>query len=123
MDSENNIIITYSFSHDKRLNKADLIPINMQIDNLIIAKWKYNTLKLKVEQKFNQKGWFKCSKDSNGVYVKISFGNPMPYSSWIDFFKNKAIFFDSGMYQGNSRNYSQWRASTSFWDSLIVESY
>ncbi|MGR5915634.1 hypothetical protein ACT7CS_01805 [Bacillus pacificus] len=27
------------------------------------------------------------------------------------------------MYQGNKRPYSQWRASNSFWDSLIVECY
>lgn len=31
--------------------------------------------------------------------------------------------FDSGMYEGNPRPYSQWRANNNLWDSLIIESY
>ena len=34
------------------------------------------------------------------------------------------IIFDSGMYQGNSRNYSQFRSSANnFWNILITEEY
>ena len=33
------------------------------------------------------------------------------------------IFFDSGMYQGNNRNYSQWRSVNSFWEELVQERY
>ena len=33
------------------------------------------------------------------------------------------LFFDSGMYQGNVRPYSQWRATTGFWHSLITDSH
>ena len=33
------------------------------------------------------------------------------------------VFFDSGMYEGNPRPYSQWRANNNLWDSLIIESY
>jgi len=36
--------------------------------------------------------------------------------------KNKKIIFDSGMYDGNSRNYSQFRG-TCFWNELITEEY
>jgi len=36
--------------------------------------------------------------------------------------KNKKIIFDSGMYDGNSRNYSQFRGS-GFWNELIIEEY
>jgi len=81
------------------------------------------SLKLKLERKFNQKGWFTCTKNSNGEYDTIHFGNPMSYDSWINLFKSKIVFFDSGMYQGNKRPYSQWRATTGFWHSLITESY
>ncbi len=36
--------------------------------------------------------------------------------------KNKKVIFDSGMYDGNSRNYSQFRGSC-FWNELITEEY
>jgi len=123
MDSEQNVIITYSFSEDQRVDKATIVPIKMQIDNLIIAKWHHSTLKIKLERKFNQNGWFTCTKNVNGEYENISFGNPMNYDTWIQLFKNRIIFFDSGMYEGNKRPYSQWRASTDFWHSLIIDTY
>jgi hypothetical protein len=123
MDSDNNILIIYYFSKDQREDKQDIVPMNMQIDNLVIAKWKYETLKVKVERKFNQNGWFTCLKNSEGVYHQISFGKPMNFTSWIFLFKERVIFFDSGMYQGNIRPYSQWRATTSFWHTLITDSH
>lgn len=123
MDANNDILITYSFSNDQRIDKLNIVPVNMQIDNLIIAKWNSQSLQLKLERKFNQSGWFTCTKDSTGAYERISFGSPMNYNSWIQLFRNRVVFFDSGMYQGNIRPYSQWRASTGFWHSLIVDSY
>jgi hypothetical protein len=41
----------------------------------------------------------------------------------MEYFKTGKIYFDCGMYQGNNRNYCQWRATNTFWDSLIVETY
>jgi len=123
MDSNGDIIITYNFSLDKRNNKSSLVPKNMQIDNLVIAKWKSETLKRKLEDKFNQNGWFTCTKNINGLYESICFGEPMNYTSWIELFKKRVVFFDSGMYDGNNRPYSQWRATTGFWHSLIKEKY
>jgi len=114
MDSDENIIITYNFSNDQRLDKLNIVPINMQVDNLIIAKWNAQSLKVKLERKFNQNGWFTCTKNSNGVYNNISFGSPMSYSSWIQLFKNRIVFFDSGMYQGNVRPYSHSRPKIRF---------
>ncbi len=95
----------------------------MQVDNLIIAKWYSQSLQVKLERKFNQNGWFTCTKNLMGAYETISFGSPMNYVSWIQLFKDGIVFFDSGMYQGNVRPYSQWRASTGFWHSLITDSY
>lgn len=123
MDNNENIIIVYSFSKDRRIDKTSLVPRNMQMDNLIIARWKHEVLKNKVENKFNQNGWFTCTTDSYGVYNQISFGSAMNYESWIELFKQRVVFFDSGMYQGNVRPYSQWRASTGFWHSLITDSH
>jgi hypothetical protein len=35
--------------------------------------------------------------------------------------KNGTIIFDSGMYEGNARNYSMWRAHHGFWDKLVCQ--
>ena len=35
----------------------------------------------------------------------------------------KNIILDSGMYEGNNRNYSQFRANKSLWSDLITEEY
>jgi hypothetical protein len=57
------------------------------------------------------------------MYTNIQFGKPITFESWIDLVAEGVVFFDSGMYQGNSRPYSQWRALNDFWDSLIIETY
>lgn len=123
IDQNNNIIIAYNFSLDKRNDKATIVPLSMQKENLIIAKWKYESIKKKLEDKFNQKGWFTCKKGLNGRYESIHFGPPMNFDTWLTLFKNKVVFFDSGMYQGNSRLYSQWRSRSAYWDKLITDDY
>jgi hypothetical protein len=123
IDSDSNIVATYSFSKDKRKNKDTIVPKAMQIENLIVARWDADSLKSKLERKFNQKGWFKCLKDKDGKYCEIVFGNQINYETWIEHVKNGEVFFDSGMYTGNPRHYSQWRANNSFWESLVVERY
>jgi len=123
IDHNGNIIIMYHFSKDCRENKNELIPYNMQHDGLVIAKWNKENIKKRIENKFNKNGWFKCSTDYDGKYDKIHFGDPINYESWIKLFKDKKIFFDSGMYESNLRPYSQWRSATGVWVSLITESY
>lgn len=133
IDVNKDIVAIYSFSKDKRANKAEIVPEVLQQDNLEIARWFGETsptskrtdkcLKAKLEDKFNDKGWFTCKKDANGRYYKICFGEPMNYDNWLKLVQEKTVFFDSGMYQGNNRPYSQWRANNSFWDSLITEEY
>lgn len=122
-DSNNNIIITYSFSEDTRADKSIIVPNNMQEDNLVIAKWYKDSIQTKLERKFNQEGWFTCTKDATGAYSQIHFGLPMNFTSWMRLLEQGVVFFDSGMYAGNPRPYSQWRASTGFWHSLIIETY
>lgn len=123
VDKNKNILVKYSYSKDKRLNKKKIIPQIMQKDNLVIARWDNKSIKEKLENKFNIKGWFVCIKNINGVYTKIAFGNPITFDRWIQDVKKGIIFFDSGMYQGNKRPYSQWRANNSYWNGLIIKTY
>jgi hypothetical protein len=123
IDENDNIVILYHCSKDKRTDKSSIVPPKMQCEDVILARWKKETLKRKLEDKFNQKGWFTVSTGTNGEYEKIHFGEAMDYDSWIKLFKMKKVFFDSGMYDGNARPYSQWRATTGVWHNLIKESY
>lgn len=131
--SENqDIIAEYSYSKDQRPDKATIVPEILHQEHLQLARWYGNStpankkgkcLKLKVENKFNDKGWFTCKTDSLGHYCQICFGEPMTFDKWIKLVSNGIVFFDSGMYQGNKRPYSQWRANNSYWDSLITEKF
>ncbi|MGL4562705.1 MAG: LlaMI family restriction endonuclease [Brevinema sp.] len=132
--SENkDIIALYSYSKDLRPNKDQIVPIELQQENLILARWFGITsptrkradkcLKEKLEDKFNNLGWFTCKKGEDGSYQELCFGKPMSYDNWIELIQQGVVFFDSGMYQGNARPYSQWRANNSYWDSLITECY
>lgn len=120
INENNDIIIVYSFSHDTRSVKNDF-PVFLQNDNIVIALWKSEKMKPHIDNKFNVKGFFMCKKRNN-TYEKICFGKAFNFECFIECIKNKKIIFDSGMYDGNSRNYSQFRGSD-FWNDLIVEEY
>lgn len=117
------VFIIYSYSLDPRENKDRIIPRNLKTDNLILAYWNANDLREKLSRKFGVNGWFKCYKNEEGVYYKIAFGNPIKFKNWIDHVRDGTVFFDSGMYVGNPRNYSQWRAHNSYWEQLITITY
>ena len=123
IDNNDDISFVYSHSKDKRSDKSSIVPKKIQTENLTIAKWNGSgekSLREKEENKFNRSGWFKCLKNDLGVYNNIIFGPPMNFETWLSYVKTGEIFFDSGMYQGNNRNYCQWRASNIFWDSLAT---
>jgi len=122
-DQNKNIVITYSYSLDQRNNKKNIVPSNMKQNRLIIAKWLHQDLKKKLEKKFNQKGWFMCKKALDGSYESICFGQPLDFKTWLKLFEDRIVFFDSGMYEGNDRPYSQWRSDSKFWYSLITDEY
>ena len=119
INDNNDIIIYYSFSNDTRIIKEGF-PTFLKNDNIVIALWKSEKMKLYIENKFNKKGFFICKK-IGATYEKIYFGNPFNFEYFIEGIKNNKIIFDSGMYCGNSRNYSQFRGGPSFWDELIIE--
>ena len=125
MISENNdICIYYSYSKDERVIKQTF-PEFLKRGDVLIAIWKADKMRSHIEKKFNNKGFFICKKDKdNQVYDKICFGRPFGFDYFIDNIKNGLIIFDSGMYEGNSRNYSQFRSSNSnFWNYLITDEY
>lgn len=133
VDSNNDIVALYSYSRDEREDKADIVPEELQNDELEIARW-YGEhsptsrrgdkcLKAKLEDKFNVRGWFTCKKDANGKYDRICFGRTINYDEWIEWVKEGIVYFDSGMHETNPRPYSEWRADNNFWDSLITETY
>ncbi len=119
IDKDKNILATYSYSHDKREDKSSIVPPDCQVEDLTIARWDAESLKAKLERKFNKKGWFKCLKNNKGEYCSIVFGPPINYDTWIEHVSKGDIFFDSGMYTGNQRLYSQWRANNVFWDKMV----
>lgn len=123
IDRTDSIIAIYSYSEDSRPQKSQIVPKTFQAENVKIAIWDSAWMKLKVENKFNQNGWFKCIKNKEGFYTNIGFGEPITYDIWLKYVATGDIFFDSGMFQGNIRNYSQWRANNKIWDSLISEEY
>jgi len=131
VDDELNINIYYDFSKDLRKQKSNIVPLKFQKDNLLLAKWygyeknnnsKKTALETKVKNKFNNKGWFKCVMENN-IYTKIIFGKPISFETWIEYVKSGDVYFDSGMYQGNIRPYSQWRSDNIFWDNLVTEEF
>jgi len=116
----NDLIIYYSYSYDKRDNKEN-IPDFLKKDNIMIVIWKAEKLEKYINNKFNVKGFFTLKKIDN-KYEKICFGKPFNFEFFIENFKNKKIIFDSGMYEGNSRNYSHFRGMNLL-DDLIIEEY
>ena len=74
-------------------------------------------------RKFGVKGFYICKKNKENVYYKICFGKAFDFQFFKTSLENKKIILDSGMYQGNSRNYSQFRADKSLWYGLITDEH
>ena len=120
MKVENNgdIRALYFYDSDDRINKSKLIPLQYQKEGVTLAHWTSEGMKLRLERKFNQLGWFKCLKDSSGRYSKLEFGQPINYENFLKMVSVGEIFCDCGMHDGNPRPYMTWRASRKIWDLL-----
>lgn len=123
IDKYENIVIEYSYSKDVRENKSEIVPKAIRQENLTIVRWDKESMKQKLEDKFNQLGWFKCLKDKSGIYNEIVFGLPITWEIWMADVKTGQVFFDSGLHVGNSRLYSQWRANNKYWTNKIISRY
>ena len=118
----NDLCILYYYSSDKRDNKKDL-PDMIKKNKLLIAVWTMEKLKKSVENKFNKEGYFICKKNINGVYDKICFGPKIDFNFFVDKMKSGEIILDSGMYDGNTRNYSNFRSNNKLWLDNIIDEY
>jgi len=123
-DEEDNLCVFYCYSRDNRNHKSH-IPSQLRFGEILIVIWTRNKLEKSIQDKFNQNGFFICKKSEKyNLYEKICFGKPFNYKEFIEGLKKRKIIFDSGMYEGNSRNYSQFRSNyNSFWKDLIIEEY
>lgn len=121
INDNNDIIIYYSYSKDIRDIK-ETFPDYLKKDNIMIAIWKEEKMKEHINNKFNDKGFIICKKVNN-KYEKLCFGKKFDFNYFIECVKNKTIYFDSGMYEGNRRNYSHFRANSNIFENLIIEEY
>lgn len=119
---QDGVKIYYRYSNDQRENKTN-IPNKFKSSQVCIAFWEHSRLKEKVEAKFNQKGWFKCLMNKQNTYSEIIFGHPLTYNTWLYLLQRNIIFFDTAMYQGNDRPYSQWRCNNNVFESMAYEKY
>ncbi len=118
VEESGDIKALYFYKSDQRTHKATLVPKKYQIEGVVLAHWTSQRLRLRLERKFNQLGWFKCIKDVNGHYSKLQFGRPISYEDFLKMVAAGDVFCDCGMYEGNSRPYMTWRANHHIWDYL-----
>ena len=64
----NDIEIVYDYQRDLRPNKTAIVPELYRNSPIVIAKWDATKLAKKVNDKFNQKGWFTCKTNALGIY-------------------------------------------------------
>lgn len=123
LNDNNDILIFYSYVKDNRENKNEMPNYFKNHSIILIAYWNKIKIENHINKKFNINGFFICKKNNN-VYDKICFGKKFNFDYFIDNFKKYNIILDSGMYDGNNRNYSHFRSSdTNFWNKLITEEY
>ena len=118
VDSSHNIVILYSYRKDKRPNKNRIVPKDLQKNELVLAKWDADNIRVKLEKKFNKLGWFKCIADKNGQYQDLQFGGPIQFESFIELVKKGFIICDCGMHSQSKKPYMSWRAQRNIWNSL-----
>lgn len=118
VDEDNNVSILYDYEQDTRENKS-LLGLNNK--SHIIMKWDSKELSNAIENKFNQKGFFKCIEENN-KFTKICFGKKITFDFWIDELKKGTIYHD-GYSKVDGRARHVFRAKNNFWDKLIIEEY
>jgi hypothetical protein len=118
IDADLNIIALYDFKYDKRTEKHQFVDEVFHSNQIVLAKWNASSLSKKLEDKFNQRGWFKCVKNKDGIYTHIVFGCAFNYKQWLEWVKDASVILDSGMMQFHRKPYQCWRASNKLWRSL-----
>jgi MvaI/BcnI restriction endonuclease family len=121
-NDNNDMFVVYSFSKDKRNN--DNVPEYIKkLEFIILAYWNIESIDNKISKKFNNLGTVIVNKDKENKYNSLYFCSKIDIDLFMQKIKEQVIIFDSGMYAGNSRNYSQFRAGFNFWKSIMIEEY
>jgi len=118
VDENNNIAVLYNYEEDTRTDKETL---GLNRTSHIIMEWNATSLSTAIEDKFNQKGFFKCIKENN-KFTKICFGKKITFDTWINEFK-KGIIYHDGYSKVGGRSRHVFRAKKKFWNELITEEY
>lgn len=115
------LAVFYNHSADTDINKSNIHPFFKTGEDIMIIIWKAAKLREKVENKFNRNGFAMVIPDSDNRCSALKIGRPFTYEEFLGFLRAGHIFFDSGMVDGNSRNYSHFRGTQKgFWGKLIV---
>lgn len=104
------ICIYYSYEKDKRSHKENFPDFLKTEDKMLIALWYKEKMKKNIENKFNVNGVVIAQKKKNS-FDKLVFRDPFDFTTFLKNLKTGHIFFDSGMYEGNNRNYSHFRTN------------
>ena len=115
IDENNNVFVVYNKIYDKIYGMRTTKEIGD--GDIKLFGWSNKLLKKRVEQKFAVNGYFVCTKNKNGHYEGIKFGECLYYDEWLNAVKSCNIYFDSGTHIGNSRAYMQWRADEKWWNN------
>ena len=117
------LVIEYSYINDTREEKISFQEEFQTNEPIELARWSKSKLEKHILRKFGVKGFYICKKNNENVYDKICFGKKIDFQFFKTGVENKKIILDSGMYQGNKRPYSSFRASKALWYDLLTEEY
>ena len=121
VDKNGNIFIVYSHCKDTR--NAYLPKMFTKQEFIILQYWDFLLIKRRVEDKFNKHGFVIFDKNEKNEYDKMLIGKTIDVNMFLEMLKTSKIIFDSGMYEGNLRNYSLFRSNCKVFEELIIEEY
>lgn len=146
------IIYNYNFSTDQRNFKSEIVPDDMQKDDLVIFKWhgtnksfklyKENlisnnlpisvlwngpnasvSLEERIRRKFGIYGVVVVLMNDSKKFCGLKFLKNISFYDWLNFFKNREVIYDSALTTRNRRPYNQWRSTLKFMKKLEDEIY
>jgi hypothetical protein len=122
LNDDGDLCIFYCFEQDKRENRFTIIHPSIQCKSqILIAVWFRNKLETHINNKFNKKGIVFVERTPQMTFETLKVGNPFDYEHFIHNLIHQRIYFDSGMYEGNNRQYSMFRCSNNlFWKELLL---
>jgi hypothetical protein len=127
MNENADLCVYYCFDKDTRKDKEHIIPQKIQanpLQNFLVLVWFKSKLEKNINNKFNKNGIVFAERNQNVEslsFERLKLAQPFDYDHFIHNLINQRIYFDSGMYEGNKRQYSMFRCSdTLFWKNLII---